>query len=147
MPMKIEFDATESPAEDDVNFVLKELRAFNRSKAALTLPQKMAVFARDENGRIVGGVTGEVNWSWLYVDLLWVDESCRDRGFGSQLLGRMEEMAQSYDVVGFHLGTTDFQALDFYKKQGYDVWGQLSDFPPGHTNYSLRKLNPRYSKL
>ena len=34
---------------------------------------------------------------------------------------------------------TSFQALPFYQKYGYQVWGQLDDFPPGHTHYYLRK--------
>ena len=38
-----------------------------------------------------------------------------------------------------HLDTLSFQALDFYKKYGYIVFGQIADLPPGHTRYYLRK--------
>ena len=139
--MTIKFDTTESPAEEDVAYILKHLRAYNRSQAAEQPQRKLAVFARDQDNTIVGGATGEVNWGWLYVEMLWVHEANRGNGIGSELLARIEETARSFNVVGYHLGTTDFQALDFYLRAGYEVWGQLPDFPPGHTNYSLRKLN------
>ena len=29
--------------------------------------------------------------------------------------------------------THSFQAPDFYKKQGYQEFGRLADFPPGHS--------------
>jgi hypothetical protein len=38
-----------------------------------------------------------------------------------------------------HLDTYDFQALGFYKKLGYGVFGELDDYPPGHTRYFLTK--------
>ena len=38
-----------------------------------------------------------------------------------------------------HLDTFDFQARDFYLKNGYDVFGLLDDCPEGHTRYYLSK--------
>ena len=38
-----------------------------------------------------------------------------------------------------HLDTFTFQALGFYEKHGYSVWGALDDLPPGFTRYFLRK--------
>ncbi|MDH3646431.1 MAG: GNAT family N-acetyltransferase [Gammaproteobacteria bacterium] len=139
--MTLKYESTESPRDDDVAIVRKHLRAYNRSRAEEGPDQKLAIFARDDGNNIVGGVTGRVSWGWLYVDLLWVHENHRGHDVGSRLLAQIEDMARPYNVVGFHLGTTDFQALDFYLKNGYDVWGQLPDYPPGYTNYSLRKLN------
>ena len=41
------------------------------------------------------------------------------------------------------LDTTSFQALPFYLKHGYAIWGQLDDFPIGHSRYFLKKaLDP-----
>ncbi|MBT8136370.1 MAG: GNAT family N-acetyltransferase [Gammaproteobacteria bacterium] len=137
--MNIKYDRTENPADEDVAWVRKNLVAFNRSQAPEQPQQKIAVYARDEQGTIIGGATGEVTWGWLYVEMLWVHEDYRGSGIGSRLLDDIEQLARKYNVVGFHLGTTDFQALDFYLRCGYEVWGQLPDFPPGHTNYSLRK--------
>lgn len=32
----------------------------------------LAVFVRDAAGRVVGGISGRVNWNWLQVNLVWV---------------------------------------------------------------------------
>jgi hypothetical protein len=38
-----------------------------------------------------------------------------------------------------YLDTFSFQAPGFYKKHGYQVFGELQDFPPGHQRYFLTK--------
>ena len=140
--MKLTYESTESPDKDDVDYVRKHLRAYNRAQAGDECPQhNLAVYARTADGTMVGGATGEVTWGWLYVEMLWVHDDHRSAGVGRELLAQIEKLADAYNVVGYHLGTTDFQALDFYLKCGYEVWGQLPDFPPGHINYSLRKLS------
>lgn len=137
--MTLRFEQTAAPDSADVESVRAQLQAYNRQHAGPFAQQNLAVFARDEQGEIVGGAAGELTWGWLYVDLLWVHEAQRGAGLGSELLARLEKLADGYGVVGYHLGTASFQALDFYLRCGYEVWGQLRDFPPGHTNYSLAK--------
>ena len=42
-----------------------------------------------------------------------------------------------------YLDTFDFQARPFYERLGYQLFGQLDDFPPGGSRYFLRKrLDP-----
>jgi hypothetical protein len=38
-----------------------------------------------------------------------------------------------------YLDTFSFQAPDFYQRHGYRVFGELVDFPPGHTRYYMTK--------
>ncbi len=133
------FETTCSPAEADVATVRTALRAFNRLKAGKFPEQQLAVFARDRDDRIVGGATGEVTWGWLFVSMLWVHGDWRGRGIGARLLQDIEHAADRYEVTGYHLGTTSFQALEFYRRCGYALWGELPDYPPGHVNYSLFK--------
>ncbi|MGY3915244.1 GNAT family N-acetyltransferase [Aeromonas australiensis] len=70
---------------------------------------------------------------------IWVDNPLRRDGWGGRLLGAMEQYAQSKGISNYHLETTSFQALPFYQKQGYEVFGQLPDMPPGHISYFLKK--------
>ena len=58
---------------------------------------------------------------------------------GTRLLGTMEQYARSQGITNYHLETTSFQALPFYQKQGYAVFGELPDMPPGHITYFLKK--------
>lgn len=92
-----------------------------------------------EHDEIVAGLLGGTYWKWLYVSILWVKEDLRDRGLGSRLLQKAEDLAFQRGCLHAHLETHDFQALAFYQKHGYSVFGQLGDLPPGHIKYFLHK--------
>ena len=100
----------------------------------------VAFFLRDEADSIVGGVNGNYGtFGWLYVNALWVDESLRGRGFGQELMQRIETEAARNGAKNAFLNTMSFQAPEFYKKLGYRVFAELEDFPGEHSRIFLRK--------
>lgn len=127
------------PSETDIDVVYNALVAFNRSVTGPTTTQKIAVFARDEEGKIIGGVTGVTHYQWLLINLLWLREDVRGQGVGTALMEMVEAEAIRRGCFAAKLDTTSFQALDFYRKLGYSVFGQVDDYPPGHTHYYLQK--------
>jgi ribosomal protein S18 acetylase RimI-like enzyme len=52
----------------------------------------------------------------------------------------VEEDARRRGCVGAHVETTDYQALPFYEKRGYAVFGVLEGYPVGSRSYYLRKV-------
>ncbi len=78
-------------------------------------------------------------WNAVQVGALWVDAKYRKQGLGSQLLETVEKIAAERGCTLIHLDTFDFQAKDFYVKQGYKVFGILNDSPEGHCRYYLSK--------
>jgi len=88
---------------------------------------------------IVGGVIGATYWNWFYINLMWVKDELRGRGFGHRLLMLAEEEARQRGAKNAYLDTFSFQAPDFYKAHGYQVFGELQNFPPGHQRYFLTK--------
>ncbi|MGE5138902.1 MAG: GNAT family N-acetyltransferase [Rudaea sp.] len=50
-----------------------------------------------------------------------------------------EAYARSRGAVGATLETFSFQARPFYESLGYEVFGSLDGFPPGHVKFFLRK--------
>lgn len=91
------------------------------------------------DGALVGGLTGETGWKWLFVDLLWIAETHRGRGLGARLLRSAEAEAVRRGALHVYLDTFDFQARPFYERQGYELFGTLEDYPPGHCRFFLRK--------
>ena len=89
--------------------------------------------------QIVGGVIAETHWGWLYINLMFVNEELRGQGYGHQLLILAEEEARRRGAKHAYLDTFSFQAPEFYQKHGYQVFGELQDFPPGQQRYYLRK--------
>ena len=68
-----------------------------------------------------------------------IKEELRGQGFGHRLLTLAEDEARHRGAKKAHLDTFSFQAPDFYKQHGYEVFGELQDFPPGHQRYFLSK--------
>ena len=101
--------------------------------------QPIGLSIRASDGAIVGGVYGATMWGWLMVDGLWVTEELRGKGLGRRLMLAAEAVAVERGCHGSSLGTFDFQARVFYERLGYTVLGELTDFPRGHTHYSLWK--------
>ncbi|MGB7097037.1 MAG: GNAT family N-acetyltransferase, partial [Anaerolineales bacterium] len=76
---------------------------------------------------------------WFYLDLMWIKDDLRGRGYGQRLLTLAEDEARQRGAKNAYLDTFSFQAPDFYKKYGYKVFGELQDFPPGHHRYFMTK--------
>ncbi|MPY56785.1 GNAT family N-acetyltransferase [Streptomyces spongiae] len=114
------------------------LRALRGTPGAREVP--LQVWALDAAGGLAGGLVGHTWATWLHVTYLWVDERCRGAGLGSRLLAEAERTASAErDCRGSRLETWDFQAPDFYTKQGYEVVGVIPGYPPGITEYTLTK--------
>jgi GNAT superfamily N-acetyltransferase len=101
--------------------------------------QPLAVFARDRNGALIGGVHGHVNWTWLHVALFWISAAERRRRLGSSLLRAIETAAIARGCTQAHLDTFSYQARPFCERQGYVLFATLEDYPPGHQRFFLRK--------
>ena len=130
-----------SMGSDDVahEVVRAGLEAFNVGKIGDYAYQDFALYARDADDQVVGGMFGHSGMGWLYIDYLWLHDSQRGQGLGARLLGMAEEEARQRGCSGVFLYTYSFQAPDFYQKQGYQLMGVLEDCPPGYQRIYLKK--------
>jgi ribosomal protein S18 acetylase RimI-like enzyme len=114
------------------------LRALRGTPAEREVP--LHVWALDASGGLAGGLVGHTWTTWLYVTYLWVADRHRGAGLGTRLLAQAERMAhEERGCTAARLETWDFQAPEFYRKQGYEVVGVVPDYPPGTTEYTLTK--------
>jgi GNAT superfamily N-acetyltransferase len=114
------------------------LNRFNAARVGADVRRPLGVFCRQRD-RIVGGVVGYTQWQWLFVSHLWVDDVIRRQGSGRQLMRAIEDEGRRRGCRCAWLDTFSFQALDFYEAIGYRQFGELTDFPPGHTRHFLWK--------
>ncbi|MBB6454917.1 ribosomal protein S18 acetylase RimI-like enzyme [Salirhabdus euzebyi] len=102
--------------------------------------EKISFIVKKEREQIVGGITGTIMWYCLHIDFLWVDESLRGQGLGSELLKKIEEVAVEKKCRLIQLDSFSFQAPKFYQKYGYQVVGIVEDYPDnGLQQYYLEK--------
>lgn len=94
---------------------------------------------KDPEGNIIAGILSVFCWTWLEVDILWVDENYRGQGYGSRLLIEVEKIVKDKGCTFIKLNTFSFQAPDFYKKYGYKVIAAIDNAPKGHKHYYLIK--------
>ena len=137
----LHFETLTDPPGDRLEPVSRGLDQYNRSVIGDYTYSRIAVLAHDDEGRLVGGVYGDLLWDWLYIQTLWVDPGCRGQDIGARLVQQIEQAARAQGVMRAHLETTSFQALGFYQKLGYEVFGVLPDKPMGHDWYYLKKDN------
>ncbi|EOL48738.1 hypothetical protein RV11_GL003232 [Enterococcus phoeniculicola] len=122
------YDAIKLATEDDINKLEEEISLFNKSKKKVIQNKEYKQFAYvlTENEEIIAGCIGFSSLYYIgYIDSLWVKEERRGEGFGSSLLEKMESEMRNYGCHTCHLETFDFQAPNFYKKNGYKSFGAL----------------------
>ena len=104
--------------------------------------QPINITVTDEGGRWICGITGEIYWDWLEINDFWVNENFRGNGLGSLLLSKAEEVALGKEATKVLLTTFEFQARSFYELHGYKVVGEVKDYPPGSSYYTMVKSFP-----
>lgn len=126
-------------------FIQNKIKQFNResSDAFKELTEEKIkpfhVSVEDSNEMLVGGLTGRVIWDWLEVDYFWLSPEVRGKGIGEDILKKAEKEAVLLGVTKILLTTFEFQARSFYEKYGYEVVGEVKDYPPGTTYYTMVK--------
>jgi GNAT superfamily N-acetyltransferase len=134
----IEIQTLDSPAAEEVKFLYGQLDGFNQAQAGPASTRELAVFAR-RDAEIVAGLYGFTLWNWLHIRYLWVSEALRHQGLGRQLMLAAEREARIRGCEHAHVDTFSFQAIPFYERLGYSVFGRLEDYPPGHSRAFLQK--------
>jgi GNAT superfamily N-acetyltransferase len=103
----------------------------------------LAVVARDGGGKLVAGLIGSTSYGWLLIKMLWVMETFRNHGLGTEIMERAEKIALQRGCHGAWLDTSSERASRFYARLGYRPFGMLEnkegDHPEGHCRFFLSK--------
>lgn len=129
----------DKPEESAWGIIGRGISNYNKQQAGEDHFQRLCFALYVSDREIAGGILGEIYWDWFHLDLLWVKDELRGHGYGHRLLMAAENEARQCGAKNVFLDTFSFQAPDFYKKHGYQVFGELKDFPPGHQRYYLSK--------
>ena len=127
------------PLSPDAQVIGQTLLHYNLQHVPFFDRKPLILLLRDDDGKVVGGLRGNTGWNWLYVECLAIAEHVRGQRWGSQLLATAEREAAARGCHSAYLDTFDFQALPFYQKQGYTLFGTLDGFAGDHKRYFLQK--------
>jgi ribosomal protein S18 acetylase RimI-like enzyme len=125
--------------------VLEGIREFNAALFANHPPgQDLAIGIREpENHEPVGGLCGRTAGGWLSIELIFVPEQFRGMGIATRLIAMAEEEAKRRGCHSAWIDTLNPRALALYERLGYEIFGELKDYPVGGSRFFLQKtLNP-----
>ena len=119
-------------------FINKEFSAYGEQNGVV-LNYDEFCFAAEEDGNILGVITGRAYYNEVHIGDLIVASSLRKGGIGSKLVRAVEDnyRGKGYDKIT--LTTFGFQAPEFYKKLGYEVEFVREDKDPKLSKYFLAK--------
>lgn len=137
MPYRIVF--CDIPTAETREAIASPLIAYNASHVGPSDHNPLVIKIEDDDGNIVGGLWGYTRAGWLYTELLASPAGNFHRGFGRQLMEKAEAEARQRGCVGAWVDTHSFQGPEFYEKLGYKVFGELDNFPPGHSRIFFYK--------
>jgi GNAT superfamily N-acetyltransferase len=132
--------ASDAAAVEDLQYLEEQVNEYNFATTGIRDARLLVMLLRDSAGRIYAGLSGHTWGGVAEIKFLWVDESNRHTGVGSRLLRAAEAEARSRGCLKVVLSTHSFQAPGFYRKHGYVVAGEFSDYPRGYTSIFLEKL-------
>ncbi len=90
-------------------------------------------------GEVLGGLSGRTSLGVCFIDMLYLPETLRRGGVGSELLVRAQEEARRRGCDNAVLYTISFQAPRFYEKHGFRVFGEVPCQPAGTSRYFMIK--------
>jgi GNAT superfamily N-acetyltransferase len=121
------------------------VRGFNKTLFAHHPPGKdLAIAIRDpDSSEPVGGLVGRMNGGWLAIELLFVPETFRGMGLATKLIAMAEDEARRQGCHSAWIDTLNPKALQLYQRLGYEIFGELKDYPVGGSRVFLqKKLGP-----
>ena len=134
-----DLELTSEPSPEDLAVILDGLTAFNEGEVGAAERQTLAVLIRDPERKGIGGLSGYTSWGWLFTQLLFIPQSLRGNGMAGRLLRTAEEEARRRGCHGAWIDTFNPVALEAYKRQGYETFGELPGFVSGRTRTFLKK--------
>ena len=135
----VKIEVRRDPSAEEIDLIFNGLVEFNESQVGDARFKEFGIFASGQSEATIAGLLSHTLWNGFFISALWVAEAVRRKGIGRQLLAGAEELAMQNGCDHIHLDTFDFQAREFYEKNGFHLFGTIEDYPIGHKRYYLIK--------
>ena len=121
------------------DFIHEEFTFYGEQNDVVLNYDEFCFVAENDEGKILGVITGRAYYNEVHIGDLIVDRECRRSGLGSRLVCAVEDeyKGRGYDKIT--LTTFGFQAPEFYKKLGYKIEFIREDKDPKLSKYFLAK--------
>ena len=119
--------------------MLDEYTRQKSPKSFETLREKISLGVEIE-GNIESRIVGSISFNALHIELFISNAEARGKGYGSQLLDKVEKMAVEKGCHYIVLETMSFNAPKFYKNKGFEVIKEVKNSPiTGESHFYMYK--------
>lgn len=130
---------TDKPNEQARLALVRQLSAYNQSKAGQSDSRLLSVLIQAQEGNLLGGLWGSTGYGWFCTHLLIVPQTMRNCGLGSKIMHCAETEAIARGCHSAWLETYEFQSRRFYERLGYECFAELKDYPLGFSRFFMKK--------
>lgn len=102
------------------------LGSYNAEMGGARDRKPLAIAIKGPDGAPLGGLVGRTSMGLLFIDLFYLPAELRRSGLGSRILTMAEDEARARGCGAGVLYTVSFQAPDFYKRHGWQVFGEIA---------------------
>ena len=125
--------------EQQLEAVEDKLGAFDEAHITYKMDGSIRI-GIEEDGRVVAGLDACMTaFKILYVSTVFVEESCRRKGYGRRLMAEMERRAKELGANTIRLDTFSWQGKEFYEALGYQIVGHYENETDGYAEYFFLK--------
>jgi ribosomal protein S18 acetylase RimI-like enzyme len=120
-------------------FLVERIYEYNAAVTGHDDGESITAIRESTSGELEAGISG---YSWCgccYIAYLWVAETARGRGIGSELVRAVEQHARAKACRVMFVATHSFQAPGFYVRMGFEQVASIPDHPVGHSSIFYAK--------
>ena len=121
------------------SFINDEFSQYSEQNGVVLNYSEFCFAAEDEEGKILGVITGRAYYNEVHIGDLIIDRQHRRSGLGSKLIAAVEEAYAGAGYEKITVTSFGFQAPEFYKKLGYQIEFVREDKNPKLSKYFLSK--------
>ena len=139
--VSVEFKPGQDPAEAEIlaqgfhEVLANQLGSDRREPFSLVLKTK--------DGRVAGGLLGKLLFGDLHIDVAWLEQALRGRGYARELLRRAEAHGYREGCGRAVLNTMRPGVVRFCQRMGYREVGRIENFAMGHAvHFMMKDLKP-----
>lgn len=119
----------DSPNLADLALLEERVTAAAIEAAAVGEDRAFGIFVRDDERRIVAGLSGMTWGRCCELHAMWVDEPLRGRGLARKLMARAELVARRRGCGIVEFFAYDLLAPGLYERLGYETVGVIERCP------------------
>jgi len=110
------------------NYLSDAITGYGMEQLQGAKPFKLYRCYKSEKGKIIGAVMGSVTTNLLFISHLFVEETSRNKGIGTQLMSAIEQSAVNSGCNIIRLNTFNMKSHAFYLNSGFTETTRIKDY-------------------